>query len=290
MRRQSTSIARRAVALCAQLPDPVMACFHYRDGAAVRAGFDDTAVVMTAFVSHSLQLAHTAIGRRTDPALLERIRTERRALETCNRAVVMSRYEAGLIDEAGYTVAALRCVSDRISIRATSATGRSGNPVRLLFSGRSDPRKNLEGFGALLADLARNGSLNGVEATGPVQGQAGFPARPLGFVPHAGFMAELKTADLVVLPSFYEPFGLVWLEALMSGAHVLAPRLSAAADMAPDPFLHIADFRSRDSAAIALLKAIEVVRTTGRSAPRGDPANAAGILAREITEAITVSH
>jgi glycosyltransferase involved in cell wall biosynthesis len=52
-----------------------------------------------------------------------------------------------------------------------------------------------------------------------------------GFVPDAELRALLHQARAVVVPSFYEPFGIVALEALASGAPLVAARSGGLAEI-----------------------------------------------------------
>jgi glycosyltransferase involved in cell wall biosynthesis len=119
------------------------------------------------------------------------------------------------------------------------APGHNGPPARLLYIGRLERRAKrvdrLVPFFAALAPefpelrlhLAGDGSARG--ALERSCADAGLVARVrfCGALDPAGVEAELRQADLLVLPSDYESFGIVALEAQAAGAPVLASDLPA---------------------------------------------------------------
>jgi len=126
---------------------------------------------------------------------------------------------------------------------ASPASGRAGRPFRFLFLGSHLARKGLP----VLLDAWR--------ALGPRRGDAELwlaghcgereraliPELPglklLGLVPHADVPALLGQADVFVLPSFFEGFGLVLLEALAAGVPFISTPHTGAVDLPTDPVL-----------------------------------------------------
>jgi glycosyltransferase involved in cell wall biosynthesis len=124
-----------------------------------------------------------------------------------------------------------------------------GEPLRLRFLGRLDPVKGFEEWLPALGDLARDESLPPftVELAGPptpwselrlprLLRETGLRERALVLgALHASERWEyLAGADLVLLPSRLENFGLVGLEALAAGAPVLLSRQVGCAEQLAD--------------------------------------------------------
>jgi glycogen(starch) synthase len=72
----------------------------------------------------------------------------------------------------------------------------------------------------------------------------------LGFVPETRLPALLGAADAVVVPSLYEPFGIVALEAACSGAPLVVAETGGLRDLAADG-VAIASFPATDATALA---------------------------------------
>jgi glycogen(starch) synthase len=72
----------------------------------------------------------------------------------------------------------------------------------------------------------------------------------LGFVPETRLPALLGAADAVVVPSFYEPFGIVALEAACAGAPLIVAETGGLRDLAADG-VAIASFPAGDVHALA---------------------------------------
>jgi glycosyltransferase involved in cell wall biosynthesis len=139
-----------------------------------------------------------------------------------------------LVEDYGIAVDRTRIVPNPINLdRFRPAAGRrgSGEPLRAVFVGRISVRKGVESLVELshrLGDLA--GSLR-IDVIGNRTLWSDY--RPLlddldpriatyrGGVPPAGMAAELASADLLIQPSRYEPFGLTVGEALASGVPVV---------------------------------------------------------------------
>lgn len=294
LNQDAATLASHAQKIVEQLPAPVTVCFHYWDGAAVFRHFKGLDTVRTTFITHSLQLAHQMLGRQPPEAIEARIALERDALEQADLAMVMSGYEAGLIADAGYNVNHLSIASKMRPLSPVTFIPAAGRPVRILFGGRRDSRKNLEGLAKILENLAHGGAFGARMGRAVISGPGdliqGFSStasvRNLNFVPHDEFLDEINNADIVIVPSFYEPFGLIILEGLLSGAHVVAPRLSAAGDWQNEDLLTLADFGNDREAERAVRDAIAKFRQKGRAKRRGEPREASHMLAGQITSEI----
>jgi glycosyltransferase involved in cell wall biosynthesis len=172
------------------------------------------------------------------------------------------------IDNERYANAAdeARAVRDEIRARWGVAEGRDV----VLFSGRLSPEKDPL---TLLRAAQSDPRLHMVVAgSGPLDGEVGRVAAErlagrftaLGFVNQGAMPSVYAAADLLVLPSRFEPWGLVVNEALAAGCPVVAAdRVGAAHDLVPPGFR----FRTGDPADLA--RAIEAWR--GDRGVRSDP-------------------
>jgi D-inositol-3-phosphate glycosyltransferase len=148
-----------------------------------------------------------------------------------------------------------------ILIRALAdMTDRAG--VRLLVIG-GDDRARAE-IARLRATADEVGVADAVEFVGPV--------------PHDDLPAYYAAADLVVVPSFYESFGLVAVEAMASGVPVVASRVGGLASTVsdgrtgylipwrcPEPFAEKIELLLRNEPLRAALGAAGVVHMQGYS-------------------------
>ena len=101
----------------------------------------------------------------------------------------------------------------------------------------------------------------------------------LGFAAEAEVAALLGAADVAVVPSFYEPFGIVALEAVAARTPVVVAATGGLADLAADG-IAAASFRPGDVA--GLVDAVDSVLADPARALRG-AARAARVVARDYT-------
>lgn len=108
-----------------------------------------------------------------------------------------------------------------------SAAGGPSGPY-LLFVGNDKPHKNLDGLLAAFARLrAARPRLELCLAGVPAGNRSADGVRALGFVPDGELPGLVAGADLLVLPSFAEGFGLPVLEAQAAGTPVACSDLAA---------------------------------------------------------------
>ncbi len=108
----------------------------------------------------------------------------------------------------------------------------------------------------------------------------------LGFVPEVELPALLGAADVAVVPSFYEPFGIVALEAAIAGAPLVVAETGGLADLAAAG-VAAASFPAGDVAdLVAAIGKVLVDPDTARRAAR----RAARIVARDYTWPTVASH
>jgi glycogen(starch) synthase len=180
----------------------------------------------------------------------------------------------------------------RVPARAR-ATARDryapGGPL-VAFAGRLVHEKGVQTLLAALALLRRRnpGLRLAVAGTGPHEDELRAQARRrrvaravdwLGFVPEAQVATLLAAADVAVVPSYYEPFGLVALEAVAAGTPVVVSDAGGLADLHRDG-VAAASFPAGEPDALAA--AIDgVLRDPDRS--RRAMRHAAGVLRTSYT-------
>jgi glycosyltransferase involved in cell wall biosynthesis len=179
------------------------------------------------FVSHP---ERTAREIRRDYPSLAALHARR-----ADRIIVSSRFAAGEVRRI------LGVPAERIAVCPAGAPEWKGAPAAagsdgyVLFAGTLEPRKNIGGlldaYGRLLTRVAHAprlviagdarpdaGKWLQAIARAPLAGHVEY----LGYVPHQRREALFKGAQLFVLPSFEEGFGLAALEAMSAGVPVVA--------------------------------------------------------------------
>jgi len=149
--------------------------------------------------------------------------------------VAISRFEQRRGVEVGIDPGRLHLVVNGIadvpplSVPAPAAPAGSSATLRLLFVGRLDRQK---GFDVLLEAVTRLGAAVALRVAGAAVVGAGADSRPLpdnvrllGWLDEAGIACELATCDVLVVPSRWEGFGLVALEAMRAARPVVASRV-----------------------------------------------------------------
>lgn len=213
-----------------------------------------------ALVHHPLHL-ETGLDATARDRLMA---SETQALQYARRVVVTSRSTAQDVAAMGVAPARIAVVEPgtdpatrRQGIRAADRSG----PVRLLCVATLTPRK---GHAVLLQALARLNRLDWeLHNVGSATRDPGTAARLMalsraralagrvwwhGEVAAAALQAHYAIADLLVLPSLHEGYGMVVAEALAAGLPVLASRAGALAHtLPPDAGLLVAP---RDIAAL----------------------------------------
>ena len=174
-----------------------------------------------------------------------RIRSERDTLHRADRIVAVSEHERGnmidFYDAPGDRIQVIPCGVDMEVFKpmprdeARRELGLGGEKV-LLYVGRVQPLKGPE---LLLEAVARLGLESGLKVLivgGDAKGDAevdkvrrlagdlgiGHLVSFEGTVPHGRLVHYYNAADLCVVPSFYESFGLVAAEAMACGTPVVA--------------------------------------------------------------------
>ena len=116
--------------------------------------------------------------------------------------------------------------------------GNSSRPLRVLFAGSLGQRKGLSYLLDAVNRLKGHVELTLLGAK-TVQGCAPLEAavrahRWIPSLPHADLLAEMSRQDVLVLPSLFEGFGLVLLEAMSRGLPVIATAHTGGPDVIDD--------------------------------------------------------
>ena len=130
--------------------------------------------------------------------------------------------------------------AEPIRSAVANAEPRDGGPVRVLAVGRLVPEKNFGGLLEAFALLPPGEAELDVVGTGPLEGELrdlaqrlGVTARFSGYVAPDALPAHYAAADAFVLPSTFEPFGVVVREAVAAGLPIVCSRtIGAAGDVA----------------------------------------------------------
>jgi UDP-glucose:(heptosyl)LPS alpha-1,3-glucosyltransferase len=128
----------------------------------------------------------------------------------------------------------LRTAVDRANLRVS--LGFSPDDFVILFMGNEFGRKGLKGLLEALAAFGKSTVKLLVVGGGDVRAYGKFAAE-LGIAGNVRFMGSVPSpenlylaADAFVLPTLYEPFGIVILEAMAAGVPVITSRLSGATE------------------------------------------------------------
>lgn len=118
-------------------------------------------------------------------------------------------------------------------------TWRGSEPAQLLFCGRLHPRKGLETFVRVCAQLSSSGTRVEGVVVGPDEGaeeaamtlarELGAPVRFLGELKESAVREQMQASAVLLHPARAEPFGMVMLEAFAQRLPVVAAHDSALA-------------------------------------------------------------
>jgi glycosyltransferase involved in cell wall biosynthesis len=157
-----------------------------------------------------------------------------------SRIVVASSYTRRILIETGIPAEKIIVTPLGVDLEVFSPIQRheESRPLRFIFVGAVGARKGVP----VLLDAWRQLSPRGAEMwlAGSVENRHRrvIPALPglrmLGKVPHRELAGVLGKCDVLVLPSFFEGFGLVLLEALAMGMPIIATDATAAPDLITD--------------------------------------------------------
>jgi glycosyltransferase involved in cell wall biosynthesis len=231
-------------------PDVVHAHFWMSGLAALSATRRlDVPVVQT---FHALGVTKRRFQGRQDTSPPVRIRMERALARDVDRVVATSTDEVGELLRIGAVrdkITVVPCGVDVEEFRPDGPVAPKGDRPRLLCIGRLVPRK---GFDTVIRALAAVPEAELVIAGGPVAEKleddpeaarlcrlaerfgVADRVRLIGAVPRPDVPALLRSADVVVCTPWYEPFGMVPLEAMACGVPVVASAVGGFLDTVVD--------------------------------------------------------
>src|SRR5918992_252479 len=194
-----------------------------------------TPLVITIHVS----LRHTLESRDLRTGLLKSLggRLERWACEEADGIIVLTERLAELKRRDGLASDAIHVVPPGVDVELFQGMHRDpfpdlGGPL-IVFAGRLVPEKGVDTLVRAAALLKTAGASLLLVGDGPERRQLEGTAAGLGvgnrvqftgFVPHDAIPSILRRADVFVLPSLSEELGSVLLEAMHSGAAIVASR------------------------------------------------------------------
>jgi D-inositol-3-phosphate glycosyltransferase len=231
-------------------PDVIHAHF-WMSGLAALAGAARLPVpVLQTF--HALGVVKARHQGAADPSPPNRVELERHIARSCDQVIATCRDEAGELIRDGVPAAQISVVPCGVDTSVFTPDGpaapRNGRP-RLLALGRLVERK---GVATVLAALARLPDTELVVAGGPARRDLDSSedysllrdaARLHGVLDRVTFAggvaraevpALIRSADVVVCAPWYEPFGIVALEAMACGVPVVASAVGGLADSIVD--------------------------------------------------------
>ncbi len=163
---------------------------------------------------------------------------ERRMARRCDRIVAISRFEAAQAHAVGIAPRRVKLVMSGVPEAPPGPAAAWPDARRkVLFVGRLDEQKGVDVLFSAIKDLGDSVAVRvaGV-AVADEPGGASPPANVemLGWLDAAGVAAQVRAADLVVIPSRWEGFGLVALEAMRAGKAVVASRVGGLQELVTD--------------------------------------------------------
>jgi len=183
---------------------------------------------------------HADAGRRTSGSRAYARAVTRLTLRPADRIVVQTHLEANLLVSLGAPADRIALIPDGIDLAefaGLAARASSSRGTTVLFVGRLYPeQKGLDPLVRAMARLPRELGLElrlvgedwgGVELVNRLGRELGVRDRitMTGPLPREALLQEYARADLFVLPSLFEPYGIVLTEAMAAGVPIVASRV-----------------------------------------------------------------
>jgi glycosyltransferase involved in cell wall biosynthesis len=224
---------------------------------------------LLALVRHGPKVVYCAHGwaferRKINPLMtLSMAVTERCLSHLCSAIVCVSRHEAQRARAAGIAQSRLRIVHSGLadvppSIQGESEVSWPQDRVRVLFVGRLDHEKGVD---VLLSAMKLLGDkafavVVGAAVVGGYSWELEQPenVRFVGWLDRTQIVPLYQSADVLVVPSRYEAFGLTALEAMRAGLPVVASRVGGLPELVTD---HVTGRLFDPGDAVELAKAVD---------------------------------
>jgi glycogen(starch) synthase len=238
--------------------------------------------------------------------LQARARAQRRALRRARLIISPSeRFARLLAEDYGVSTAVTRLVANPIDLNRFSPTDDQRSPdapIRLLFVGMLSVRKGIEMIVELSHRLTDEAGAVTLDVAGGPRGWSDYSAlldalqpdlaRPLGWIEPDSLPALYRSADVLLVPSHYEPFGIAVGEALACGVPVVVSDAVGAAEWVSGSACRTFAAGDMDSFEAAVRRVIadvrshrEQLRDAARSAAASfDPATVGRRLAAVLEE------
>jgi glycosyltransferase involved in cell wall biosynthesis len=197
---------------------------------------------------HALGTVKRRFQGAADPSPPSRIRHEIRIGQRCDQVIATCSDEVAELTRMGISAERISVVPCGVSAREFTPEGaaepRTGR-VRLLTLGRLVPRKGVDTVIEALAGLpdtellvaggpprARLAQDPEASRLAEIAAERGMSGRVIftGGVPHDRIPRLIRSADIVVCTPWYEPFGIVPLEAMACGVPVIASAVGGLTD------------------------------------------------------------
>ena len=193
--------------------------------------------------------AHSDMGSGSSASKTYARVVARSTLCQADRVVALTQGERSRLTALGVDPERIAVIPNGVDLEefpAARPPRTSGGPYVILYVGRLYPEQKgistlMQAFGELPRTSATElrlvgedwGGLAVVERATRDRALAGS-VHALGVVPRAALVGEMLRADVLVLPSTFEPFGIVLLEAMAAGLPVIASRVGGIPEIVSD--------------------------------------------------------
>lgn len=172
--------------------------------------------------------------REGKPALNRALALAERVLSLgCDRIICISEHEREEALAAGLPARKLVVIDNGVTPRPAAAPIRREGPLKIAFAGRFDRQKGFDTYCEVmrrLGDAARGIAIGRAIVAAD---QVSIPpnVEVLGWQPRERVFDLYREADVLLVPSRWEGFGLVAIEAMQAGTAVFASRVGGLQDI-----------------------------------------------------------
>ncbi len=139
---------------------------------------------------------------------------------------------------------------------------RSANKIKILYAGGRQKHKGFEEFTHAISEFSERADLE-FTICGPKLSEYNSPstnARVLGLLEHQAFQAELKACDIVLMPSHFEGFSILALEAMSQGKLLVATQGGGLAEIVSSDCAIVIEVGSTQSLVNGLTRAFNLMK------------------------------